>query len=929
MNDTKIIVTLGPSTKTEADLRRIKDKGVDFVRVNMSHSSVDDLKYFIGLSKKIGIPFIIDTEGSQIRTGELNGNIINLEENEEVRIFKESIVGDKSKISLKPNYIVDQLEEGDLVHLDFNSLILRISDVSTIQDGYITAKTIASGTLGRNKAVVVDSGSGKKFILSPLSDKDYKSIELGLQENIGYIAASFMRSGEFIDEVRRATRNSMKIISKIECIDALENLDEIIDKSDFLLVDRGDLSKEVPIEKIPLVQKIILNKARKRHKGVFVATNLLETMIGSKNPTRAEINDVINTVLDGASGLTLSSETAIGKYPMECINMLNKLIRQAELAISFRDGGNKKDELAEKLEASNYLLDADLSSSLIAPHGGKLVNRILREAPSEAHLDSLQKLEIDQNIQMDAEQIAIGTFSPIEGFMKKEDLQSVLDKMRLQNGEVWTIPIVLDISEEQAEKISIDNDVALTDDEGTAMAILHVEEKYKFDKEEMAKKLYGTVSEEHPGVRWVKKMKPIFLGGKIDLIRRRKSEYKAYDLTPKQVRRLFEERRWAKVVGFHTRNVIHRSHEFIQLDALEKENCDGLFVHPVIGKKKVGDFNTRYIIESYEHMMKHFYPKDRVIFSTFSTFSRYAGPREAVFTALCRKNFGCSHFIVGRDHTGVGNFYHPKASHEIFDKFPDLGIKPIKFDNVFYSTKLNKYVHEKECPDHGQENKLEISGTQARKMLEKRETPPEWFMRPEISKIIIDSLSRGEEVFVKEKDEKCGCVIWFTGLSGSGKTTIALEAKEILESLGKNVEIIDGDAIRNSRHKHLSFSREDIKENNRLIAELAKTVANEFDFVLVPIISPYKEDREMARSIIKDNFLELFINASLEKCIKRDIKGLYKKALAGEIDNFIGVSEKNPYEFPQKPDIEIKTDNMGIDECVCRLVNLLKLKNLL
>ena len=276
-----------------------------------------------------------------------------------------------------------------------------------------------------------------------------------------------------------------------------------------------------------------------------------------------------------------------------------------------------------------------------------------------------------------------------------------------------------------------------------------LKEKYTFDKLEAAQKLYATDSLDHPGVKMVLEMNPVLLAGPVTLLKRIKNEFKEYEITPKQARKLFEERGWAKVVGFHTRNVIHRSHEFIQMEALQKGNCDGLFVHPVVGKKKSGDFNAKFIIRAYDLMIKYFYPRNKVIFGTFSTYSRYAGPREALFTALCRKNFGCSHFIVGRDHTGVGNFYHPKASHNIFDRFPDLGIVPIRFDNVFYSKKEGSHMHEQERPNHPEDDKLLISGTQARKMLENGELPPEWFMRPEIARMIVDSIQKGEEVFVK------------------------------------------------------------------------------------------------------------------------------------------------------------------------------------
>ena len=744
---TKIIVTLGPATNTEQDLRKIKAREVDFVRVNMSHSSLEDLEYFIDLSRKVGIQFIIDTEGSQIRTGDLQQNTIQFKENERVELHANPIAGDSTKLALKPGYVIEQLDVGDLIHIDFDTLILRITDVSTVSDGYVTARTITGGLIGKNKAVAVDPVFKKHFNLPPLSPKDYQSIELGLQADIEHIAVSFVRSGEAIDEVRRATRDRMKIISKIECVDALENIDEIIRKSDFLLIDRGDLSKEIPIEKIPFTQKVILHKAGRQHTGVFVATNLLETMVEKRKPTRAEVHDVLNTIVDGALGLTLAAETAIGKYPMECINMLNKLIHHAESVIHGSDPRNLVKGLIGSLETSNYLLE-DISSSLVPPHGGKLVSRVLADAPDEAYLDSLPKIVLDRNRQMDVEQIAFGTYSPLEGFMDQADFRSVLTSMRLASGIAWPLPIVLDVSEEAANELSIGDVIGLTDDRGEVMALLHLSEKFNFDRDDTAEKLYGTSSADHPGVRMIQAMQPVLLAGKIDLIQGRDSDTRAYELTPKQLRRLFEERGWATVLGFHTRNVLHRGHEFMQLKAMEDENCDGLLVHPVVGKKKHGDFKPEYIIRSYEKMIASFYPKEKVVFSVFPTFSRYAGPREAVFTALCRKNYGCSHFIVGRDHTGVGDYYGPYASQRIFDQFPDLGITIVEFNEVFYSPRLEEYVHQTDESSHDESDRLNlISGSQAREMFSKGERPPVWFMRPEISDIVLDALNEGEQVF--------------------------------------------------------------------------------------------------------------------------------------------------------------------------------------
>jgi ATP sulfurylase len=539
----------------------------------------------------------------------------------------------------------------------------------------------------------------------------------------------------------------MKIISKVECIDAIEHLDEIIQNSDYILIDRGDLSKEIPLEKIPLTQKIIISRARRHNVGVFVATNLLETMIEKRKPTRAEVQDVVNTILDGAYGLTLAAETAIGKNPMECVNMINKLILHTEKNVNGSLPADLENGLINKLVCTNYLLENGLTS-IIAPHGGKLVDRVLVDPPGDSVLNLLPKILLDQNKQMDLEQIAFGTYSPLEGFMGQDDFLSVLSNTRLSNGIVWPLPIVLDVSEDSADQLSVGQIVGLTNELGEEIALLNLSEKYCFDKVNMAKKVYGTVAPDHPGVKMIYEMKPVLLAGNIDLIKRRRSETRAYELTPRQLRRLFDERGWSKVLGFHTRNIPHRGHEFIQLRAMEEENCDGLLVQPVVGKKKPGDFKPEFIIKSYEKIISDFYPMGRVVLAAFSTYSRYAGPREALFTALCRQNYGCSHFIIGRDHTGVGTYYDPYASQRIFDQFPDLGIRIVKFNEIFFSTKLNDYVHLYDQSPHDESEELRmISGSQARSMLIRGERPPTWFMRSEISNLILDSVRNGYHVF--------------------------------------------------------------------------------------------------------------------------------------------------------------------------------------
>lgn len=353
---TKIIVTLGPATRTECDLRKLKEKEVDFVRVNMSHSTLEDLQYFIRLAKKVGIPFVLDTEGSQVRSGTIANDRAYIKENTNIKIHAADIIGNMRRFSLRPKEIISRLETGDFLHIDFESLVVQIMDTSLAQRGYIIARAIKDGGVESNKGVAIDSLRSREFDLPVLSSKDIRAIAIGLGEKVEYIAASFMRSGAFVDAVRNATKRSMKIISKIECVDALKNLDDIIEKSDFLLIDRGDLSKEIPLEKIPFAQKIILKKARDKKRGVFVATNLLETMVEKNAPTRAEVHDVIATVLDGAYGVTLSAETAIGKYPIESVVMMRKLLQQAEYIIS-RSEYKKQNQsaLIQYLERSKYL----------------------------------------------------------------------------------------------------------------------------------------------------------------------------------------------------------------------------------------------------------------------------------------------------------------------------------------------------------------------------------------------------------------------------------------------------------------------------------------------------------------------------------------------------------------------------------------------
>ena len=743
----QIIVTLGPATLSEAGLYALKAKGIDFVRVNMSHSDIPYLKRAIALAKKVGIPFIVDTEGSQVRTGVL-AKPLHFDVGDEVRICAKPVRGTKDAINLTPSFVVERLAPGDLLYCDFDSLVMCVADVATLSKGFITARVVFGGALGSNKGVYIDAANNRSIELPVLTPKDYESIKVGLAEGVGTIAASFMRSGAAVELVRKATKGKMKIISKVECIDALENLDGIIKASDALLVDRGDLSKEIFLERIPFTQKLIVHRARAKNKPVIVATNFLESMVMNRAPTRAEVHDIESSITDGAAGLTLAAETAIGEHPMGCVNVMQGVINHVSSSIDIDAYADKEKKLVEYLEKKNYLLDFKRHASLIAPHGGKLVQRYTPELLQGLPLATMPSLTLTDTQEMDVEQLALGAYSPLEGFMTKREVMSVLSTMRLPSGTAWPLPIVLAVGKEEAAGLKVGRDVLLRDQRGEPLALLHLKETYAFDKKEFAKKLYGTLNGEHPGVRMALSMGDVFLAGPVDLLRRRVSETAEFDMTPEQTRRLFESVGWRTVVGFHTRNVIHRAHEYIQLRALEETCADGLLVHPVVGKKKPGDFHAKYIAESYKIMASQFYPKNKVVFATLATYSRYAGPKEALFTAIVRQNFGCSHFIVGRDHTGVGDFYAPTASHKIFDRFPDLLIKPLRFNQVFYSPKLKAHVHERAGGAHPESDRQTISGTEARKLLERGKLVPAWFMGKEIAQMIVGAIKKGQKVFV-------------------------------------------------------------------------------------------------------------------------------------------------------------------------------------
>lgn len=732
----KIFATVGPASLHEKVLSVFKSKGVDYIRINLSHTPINDIASTLKKMLKAGIKVVIDTEGSQVRTGDLGG-VWSYKEGNKIKVYNNPIKSNNKQLYVRPKEFLDLVTPGTLISIDFDSVLLKVNDVSRLKaKGYVEATVLIGGTVGNNRGVHSDTIAK----LPAFSQKDLAAIELAKKHRIKYFTLSYIDNADQVMQFKNLYHEAI-IYSKVETKKGVINFEEILKVSDGILIDRGDLSREVPMERIPLLQKAIIKKSHQVKKPVFIATNILENMCEHFKPAGSEVGDIVNSLLDGVDGFVMTKETAIGKYPVETVNELIGIVAQTDTSYHLKT--------ATLLEIS----ERNITGNLIEPHGGILVNRYQVMEFSERELKKFKKLYIDEEILMDAELIAFGVYSPLRGFMNEKELNSVLDKMRLPSGLPWTMPIILTAAKKELRGIKNKEVIALVRKlDGEVYATLTVSEIKRLDKSIVCKKWFGTDDKNHPGVARVFAGGDYMISGQINLLKRRPSAFKEYELKPVQTRQIFTEKGWAKVVGFHTRNPIHRSHEFIQISALKKIPADGLFIHPVVGKKKKGDFEAQVIIKVYELMMKKFYPKNKVVFAVYPTYSRYAGPREAVFTAICRKNYGCSHFIVGRNHTGVGDYYSQFASHEIFNKFPDLGIIPVFFNQVYYSTRLKKYVTEGFVEER-QEDKAYISGTALRELFLSGKRPPEWFMRKELAteilKLNTEFRKKGKSIFVQ------------------------------------------------------------------------------------------------------------------------------------------------------------------------------------
>jgi sulfate adenylyltransferase len=561
-----------------------------------------------------------------------------------------------------------------------------------------------------------------------------------------------------------------------------------------------------------------------------------------------------------------------------------------------------------------------MTESLIAPHGGTLVDLGVdpdRAAELRQHSRDWPSLDLTPRQLCDLELLANGGFSPLTGFLGRADYERVVEEMRLADGTLWPIPITLDVTEAVASTLPPGASLALRDDEGVMLGVLHVEDCWEPDRDHEAERVFGSLNGEHPGVaNLLEQTNPYFVGGRVEMVQPpHHYDFSTLRMTPAELRARFAKRGWRRVVAFQTRNPMHRAHLELTLRAAREVEAN-LLIHPVVGMTKPGDVDHYTRVRAYQAIMPR-YPSNTAELALLPLAMRMAGPREAVWHAIIRRNHGCTHLIVGRDHAGPGSdssgtpFYGPYDAQKLLAANQDeLGVTMVDFKMMVYLPDTDEYAPVDEVPP--ETKTLSISGTELRDRLQNGREIPEWFTFPQVA----DELRRTHPPRSRQ-----GFTVFFTGLSGSGKSTVANVLRvKLLELGGRPVTLLDGDLVRKNLSSELGFSKEHRDLNILRIGYVASEITKNGGIAICAPIAPYDAVRSEVRKTIEPlgGFTLVHVATPLEVCEQRDRKGLYAKARAGIIKEFTGISD--PYEEPTDAELVIDTTDLSPDEAAQRII---------
>lgn len=566
------------------------------------------------------------------------------------------------------------------------------------------------------------------------------------------------------------------------------------------------------------------------------------------------------------------------------------------------------------------------TDTLISPYGGQLKNLLVPPAEMAGVKDyahQLPSIQVSERVACDLELLATGAFSPLDRFMGQDDFQRVLDDMRLADGTLFPIPVTLPV--EPGPAIQLGQDITLRNTKNEILAVMSIEEIYPWDRAEVAQKVFGTLDLRHPLVAEMHRWGPLQISGRLQVIQLPVHyDFQELRLTPAETRTILAGYGYPNVVAFQTRNPLHRVHEELTKRAAQEVN-GVLLLHPVVGMTKPGDVDHFTRVRTYKALAQRYYNQDRILLALLPLAMRMAGPREALWHAIIRRNYGANHLIVGRDHAGPGSdstgkpFYGPYDAQALVSQYEaELGVTMVPFRQLVYLPDEDRYEEVNRIP--AETRTADISGTQVRTdYLNNGRTLPEWFTRPEVAEILAESYP---------PRHKQGVCIWFTGLSGAGKSTTAEVLTQLLLENGRQVTLLDGDVVRTHLSKGLGFSKEDRDTNIRRIGYVAAELVRHGGTVVCAAVSPYRATRNDVRNMVgSEHFVEVFVDTPLDVCEQRDVKGMYAKARRGEIKEFTGIDD--PYEAPLHAELTLDTVGCSAEQNAHLIVDYLVAEGLI